>query len=306
MGFPFHVLILGSGSAIPRKAKNHTSQLLVHEGTYILIDCGEGSQVRLRKFGVSLQRIDYILISHLHGDHYLGLPGLIASMNLLGRERDLTIIGPPGIKEVIDLHFKLAKSGSAFKIHHIDTQNQEIQPIIEEGDLIVSSFPLRHKIRTTGFLFRSKPTRRKLLAEKLAEHGVPKHLRHGISQGLDFIKEDGQTIPNDELTREPAAERSYAYFSDTAFYPEMAGKLKPVGMIYHESSFLARDEDKAKETRHSTSLQAAEIASICGAKKLLIGHFSAKYEDDEAFLSEAKNVFTSTEMAVEGQQYEVE
>ena len=305
MGIPFHVLVLGSGSAIPRKAKNHSSQLIVHEGSHILLDCGEGSQFRMRKFGVSVQKLDHILISHLHGDHYLGLPGLISSMNLLGRERDLTIVGPEGLREVIDLHFRLAKSGSAFKINYEVTQAKEMKEVLHLGDLRITSFPLKHKIPTTGFLFRSRPSKRKLIAEKLEEYKIPKHLRNGISQGLDYRDESGRTIPNDELTTDPGPERSYAYLSDTAYFPELAESLTPVNTMYHEASFLKKDEDKAKETRHSTAGQAAEMAKACKAEKLLIGHFSAKYDDDEVFLKESREIFPNTELAIEGERYEV-
>ncbi|MEQ8325283.1 MAG: ribonuclease Z [Vicingaceae bacterium] len=300
----FQLLILGSGSAIPKKSKNHTAQLVIHKNVHLLVDCGEACQIRLRESGISVQRIDYIFISHLHGDHYLGLPGLISSMNLLGRERDLTIIGPPMIKKVIDLHFSLSKSASAFRIHYTFTQNKSREKVLEKDDLSVYSFPLKHKIPTTGFHFVSIPTLRKLIPEKLEEYNVPKHLRKGIAKGLDYESPMGKIL-NNELTRDPGPVRSYAYCADTAYFPEIVDWIINSDLIYHESSFLEADAEKAAATRHSTAIQAAKIAHASQAGKLLIGHFSSKYNDDEAFIREAKSNFQHVEVAVEGQWYEI-
>jgi ribonuclease Z len=305
MGKSFYVLILGSGSAIPKKAKNHTSQLLVHDNKHLLIDCGEACQIQLRKFGVSLQKLDYIFISHLHGDHILGLPGLIFSMNLLGRERELTIIGPPDIRKLVDLHFSLVKGHCSFKLNFIETQSKEKEIVLEESGLKVFTYPLRHKIPTTGFLFVSASDKRKLRPDMLEKYNVPKNLRKGIAEGRDYVKMDGTSISNAQLTSDPAVPRSYAYCSDTAFNPDIPSYIGNVDLIYHEASFLNKDADKAKVTRHSTAAQAGEIAALSGAKKLIIGHFSSKYDDNEAFIREAGVVFKNVEVANEGQSYDV-
>ena len=305
MSKPFYVLILGSGSAIPKKAKNHTAQLLVHNNKHILIDCGEGCQIQLRRFGVSLQKLDYIFISHLHGDHILGLPGLIFSMNLLGRERELTVIGPSDIRNLVELHFALVKGHCSFKINFIETQSKEKQLVLEESELKVFSFPLKHKVPTTGFLFVSASDKRKLRADRLKKYDVPKHLRTGIAEGRDYVDMEGNKVSNTELTTDPPAPRSYAYCSDTAFNSDIPNYVGEVDLMYHEASFLKKDTDKAKVTRHSTAEQAGDIAAMSGANKLIIGHFSSKYDDDDAFIQEAGAVFKNVEVAIEGQRYEV-
>ncbi|HAW51358.1 MAG TPA: ribonuclease Z [Flavobacteriales bacterium] len=305
MSKSFFVLILGSGSAIPKKAKNHTSQVVIHDGKHLLVDCGEGCQIQLRKFGISLQKIDYIFISHLHGDHILGLPGLIFSMNLLGRERELTIIGPADIRKLVELHFSMAKGHCSFKINFVDTQSKEKELVLEEQDLKVFTYPLRHKIPTTGFMFVSASEKRKLKPEMLKKYDVPKNLRKGIAEGRDYIQLDGSSVSNAELTSDPAPPRSYAYCSDTAFNPDLQGYIGNADLIYHEASFLNRDAEKARDTRHSTAEQAGEIAALCGAKKLILGHFSSKYDDDDAFVREARAKFKNVEVAIEGQQYDV-
>jgi ribonuclease Z len=306
MPFPFYLQILGSGSAIPRNNKNHTSQLLVYNNKYFLIDCGEGTQHQLQKFKINFQRIDQIFISHLHGDHYLGLAGLISTMNLLGRVKPLQIYGPPGIKEVIDLHFSIAKARSAFEIQFISTQDKEKKLICEVKDVNVYSFPLKHKIPTTGFLFEAGSNWRKMIPEKLEKYEVPKHLRAGIAAGKDYTRENGEVIPNEELTLPPPEKRRYAFCSDTAYFESLSEKIGcSLNLMYHEATFIEEDKKSAKEKYHTTAAQAAKQALNTGAEKLLIGHLSNKYPNEELSLKEAREVFKETYIAEEGEKYEI-
>jgi ribonuclease Z len=305
MAVPFQVLILGSGSAIPNKNKNHTSQLVLYNSRHLLFDCGEGSQIRMKKFGVSVQKIDHIFISHLHGDHYLGLAGLIFTMNLLGREKKLNIYAPEGLKDVIDLHFKLANSRSAFELCFINTQNKEVQELFNDGSISVSSFPVKHKIPTTGFLIRAGRNKRKLLPEALKKYKIPKHLRAGISEGRDFVDESGHLIKNELITIEPEKKRSYAFCADTSYQPYLSDVLTGVNLMYHEASFSKMDAKRAKEHLHSTAEQAGKLAKASGAGKLLIGHFSNKYGDNEVLLKEARAEFPETYYAEEGCTYDI-
>ncbi len=305
MALPFEVLILGSGSAIPNRHKNHTSQLVIYNSKNFLFDCGEGTQSRIRKYGSSVQKIDHIFISHLHGDHYLGLPGLVSSMTLLGREKKLTIYGPKRIKEVIDLHYSLSNSRPSFEIVYVFTQDKEVQEIYADDQVSISSFPVKHKIPTTGFLVIAGSKKRKLIPEMLQKHAIPRHLRAGIADGKDYVSPEGKKVPNRELTSDPEPPRKYAFCADTKFQPELAKILDGVNMFYHETSFLKEDEKRAKEHLHATAEQAAELAKMSNAGKLLIGHFSNKYQDDESFLKEARQVFKETYIAQEGRRYDV-
>lgn len=305
MPLPFRVLILGSGSAIPEKGKNHSSQLVIFNNKHFLIDCGEGTQINLRKCNISIQRIDHIFISHLHGDHYLGLAGLIFSMNLLGREKTLFIYGPEGLKRLIDLHFELAKSRSSFEIEFIRTNTDSVNELLKEEGVSIFSFPVKHKIPTTGFKIIAGSNKRRLIPEEIEKHTIPKHLRNGITKGKDFKNERGQLIGNQVLTLDPLPQRVYAYCADAMFQLKIAEFIKNANMVYHEASFLKPDEKKAKEVMHSTAEQAAKLAKEAGCRKLLIGHFSNKYKDDDAFIKEARPIFKETYKAEEGKYYEI-
>lgn len=305
MPLPFQVLILGSGSAIPEKGKNHSAQLVIYNSKYFLIDCGEGTQISLRKYNISIQKIDHIFISHLHGDHYLGLAGLIFSMNLLGREKKLIVYGPEGLKTLIDLHFELAKSRCSFELVFVITNSKDVNELLKEDDVSVTSFPVKHKIPTTGFVIKAGSDRRKLISEEIERHNVPKHLRAGIAKGRDFKSESGEVISNQQLTLNPLPYRIYAYCADALFRLKITEYFKNADLVYHEASFLKADEKKAKEVMHSTAEQAAKLAKESNCKKLLIGHFSNKYKDDEAFLKEARLIFKETYKAEEGKYYEI-
>ncbi len=194
MSIPFKVLILGSGSAVPKKNKNHSAQLATYNGKHFLFDCGEGTQIQLKKFASSIQKIDSIFITHMHGDHYLGLPGLIFSMNLLGRQKTLNIIGPSGLKELLDFSFSQAHSRSAFPIHYKETQTKEVVAVYEDDQIKVESFPLKHKIPTTGYVMTVGKKTRKLIKSALDKYNVPKNLRIGIANGKDFTNNEGKIV----------------------------------------------------------------------------------------------------------------
>ncbi|MCL4143491.1 UNVERIFIED_CONTAM: hypothetical protein GTU68_006377, partial [Idotea baltica] len=224
----FHLTILGCGSALPAKGRNPTAQLL-RAGKYrILIDCGEGTQHRMRENRVKIQGITHILISHMHGDHYLGLMGLLFSMTLLGRTKEIVIAGPAQIQELISMHLSHAKSGLGFSIKHISTQAKEVEEIIDLPNCIISSIPLRHKIATTGFLVQEKLGPRKLISARLVQYQVPIKVRKSLTEGADYIGENGECIANNRLTKDPRPARSYAYCSDTAYLATLAGKISGV------------------------------------------------------------------------------
>jgi ribonuclease Z len=226
-------------------------------------------------------------------------------MNLLGREKKLTIYGPPQLRRVIDLHFELANSRSSFDIVYVYTKDDEEHVLYSDDQVSISSFPVKHKIPTTGFKVMAGSKKRKLVREKIEEHDVPKHLRAGISDGKDYVKENGEIVRNEDLTEDPYPRRSYAYCSDTAYLPELKKYLNGINLMYHEASFLKEDAKRAKLHLHSTAEQAAMVAKDSNAGKLLIGHFSNKYSRDEDFLEEAKSVFGDTHIAKEGEIYEV-
>ena len=261
--------------------------------------------MRLKILGKSIQKISHIFITHMHGDHYLGLPGLVSSMNLLGRVKKLSIFGPPGVREVLDLHFRLASGRSAFPISFTDTQDRNAEVLLREGDISVSSFPLKHKIPTTGFIVEAGNRKRKLRRDAIEKYSIPKQLRAGITDGRDFKMEDGTVVANQELTLPAGPLRSYAYCTDTVYLPGITTYIREVNLLYHEASFISADEKKAREVLHSTAAQAAMIARDAGAGKLLSGHFSAKYSDSSLFVKEASAIFPETEAAIEGMTYEI-
>lgn len=301
----FHLTILGCGSALPAKGRNPSSQLL-RAGKYrILIDCGEGTQHRIREQRIKLQGITHILISHMHGDHYLGLMGLLFSMTLLGRKKEIFILGPPQVKEMIEMHLAHAKSGLGFPVNYINSQAKEPEVILETSAFTVTSLPLKHKIPTTGFLIEEKARPRKLIAAKLEEYDVPIKQRKNLTLGADLIKENGEVVSNELLTKDPLPPRSYAYCSDTAFIQSLPTLIRGVDLLYHESTFIEADVDRAHRTKHSTAREAGQIAASAGVKRLLLGHYSARYTDLFGILEEAKEVFGESYLSEEGMEIDI-
>jgi ribonuclease Z len=303
----FEVTILGSGSALPTLKKRPTSQLVQYSNKYLLIDCGEGTQVQLRKAKVSYIKISHIFISHLHGDHYFGLVGLISSMHLLGRVADLYLYAPAELKEIINLQLRASNTQLRFNLVFTELASKETELIYENKDLEVHTIPLKHKILTNGFLIKETPRPRKIKAEKLKFYEVPHYKIDGIKFGEDFVTPEGETVPNEKFTFPPEKARSYAFCSDTAYREKIIPIIKGATMLYHETTFLERDSALAKKTFHSTAKQAGSIAKQSEVGKLLIGHFSARYteNDNTQFIAEVKQEFQNVEIAEELQNFEV-
>jgi ribonuclease Z len=299
----FDVTILGSSSATPIFNRNPTAQALnINERLY-LIDCGEGTQQQMLRFDVKASRIDHIFISHLHGDHYLGLVGLLSSLHLNGRKKPLKIYGAPQLKEIIDLQLRYSETTLQYPVEFIFTNPEKAEVILENHDVTVESIPLDHRIPCTGFLFREKKRQRKLLKEKLDQAAVPVAYYAALKRGADYIAPDGKFFKNGTLTVDSEAPKTYAYCSDTIYNDQYFKQISNSTMLYHEATFLNNMLDRAGETFHTTALQAAHIALNTNAKKLLIGHFSARYKTLNELLDEACSIFPGTELAIEGKTF---
>ncbi len=301
----FEVTILGSNGAIAAYDRFPSSQVLNHNGNLFLIDCGEGTQFRMNKFGVKRGRLDNIFISHLHGDHYFGLIGLLVSFNLNWREHPLNIFGPPGLEEIIQTQFKYSQTQLKYKIHFHSVLPDEPRIIFEDNILTVETIILKHRLPTTGFLFKEKAHLRKIIPEKISEYKIPHEKIGDIKGGEDFIDGKGNKIPNAELTLDPPLSHSYAYCSDTIYTETFAEQIKGISTLYHEATFADEHAARAEETFHSTSKQAATVANLANVGKLLIGHFSARYENLDTLLSESKEIFKETYLAEEGKTFAV-
>ncbi|GIU70024.1 MAG: ribonuclease Z [Candidatus Woesearchaeota archaeon] len=270
---------------------------------FFLIDCGEGTQMQLRKFKIKFQRINHIFISHLHGDHYFGLMGLLSSMHLLGRQNELHLYAPAPLKEIIDIQLKYSDTILNYPLvfHPL---NFDSKKILFEDDLVkVSSFPLFHRIPTCGFLFEEKPKNKSIIKEKIKEYQISLAAIQSIREGNDFVTNNGQIIPNSELTYPQAHLRKYAYCSDTRYNEKLLEYVSNVDLLYHEATFLHELQNRAEITFHSTAKEAGIFASKANAKQLIIGHFSARYPDLNLLLAEAINYFPNTLLAQEGQSY---
>ena len=297
--------ILGCYSATPRAFTNPTAQVLETKGHLFLIDCGEGTQVQLRKYKVKFSRINHIFISHLHGDHFFGLPGLVSTFRLLGREKPLHIYGPKGIKEAITLFLKLGDSWTNYALifHELESKTSEL--IFEDEFIMVHTIPLQHRVYTNGFLFKEKPAPRKLNIAAVEKWEIPKSQYGAIKNGADGIQEDGSSIPNIKLTEDPPRTKSYAFCSDTKYNEEIVPLIQGVSTLYHESTFLESEAHLCEKTKHSTAKQAAQIAKISRVGKLILGHFSTRYSSIELFKEEAITVFPNSEVADDGKTFEL-
>lgn len=287
--------ILGFNSALPRVGANPTAQLLEMANHLFLIDCGEGTQVQIRKSKARFSRIDHIFISHLHGDHVFGLPGLLSSLGLLGREKPMHIYAPKGIQEYIDMLFKITGMYQTYPIicHELDVTVSTI--IYEDNKLEVISIPLSHRVPTNGYLFREKTKLRKIDSEAIKKYPIIDKLDfRKLQLGKNIQTTNGETIANSLLTLEPEPSYSYAFCSDTSYKPDIVEIIRNVDLLYHESTFLEKDMALATKTAHSTASEAAKIARESGAKELVLGHFSNRYGDFNLFLEEAKPIFPNT------------
>lgn len=301
----FDITILGSSSATPIYNRNPTAQILNSNDHYILIDCGEGTQQQMLRNGIKAQKIDNIFISHLHGDHYLGLVGLVSSLHLNGRTKALTIFGPPPLKEIFDINFKYSETTLRYPLIFKNTQNQYSEIIFENNDVFVETIILEHRIPCTGFKFTQKKRLRKIIKEKAEELEIPVSYIPLIKRGAEFQDKTGKVHSSEELTTEADEPRSYAYCSDTICNWQYLETITGVNTLYHEATFLDDMADRAKETFHTTAKEAAEIALKAGAKQLLLGHFSARYKELEPLLQEAKEIFPNSRLALEGQTFQI-
>jgi len=296
--------ILGCHSATPRTNTNPTSQVLEIRNHMFLIDCGEGTQVELRRHKVKFSRIKHIFISHLHGDHYFGLVGLISTFRLLTRETELHIYGPKGIKEVITLQLKLSDSWTNYPLYFHELTSRESQLIYEDKSVEVHTIPLDHRIYTNGFLFKEKLGERKLNINAATEANIDKAYYRKLKQGADVPNEDGVMIKNDTVTSAPEPPKSYAFCSDTAYKEDIVPIIKDVSVLYHESTFLEVNKDLCAPTKHSSAKQAATIAKMANAGQLVLGHYSTRYKGYEGFKTEAQTVFNHVLLAQDGKVFQ--
>ncbi len=299
----FEITVLGSSSATPAYNRNPSAQMINLNEHFYLVDCGEATQNQLNKFKIKSAKIDTIFISHLHGDHYLGLVGLLSTLHLNGRTKTMTIVGPPELKDIIDLQLKVSETQLRFPIDFRPTQVDYTEVVFQNNDVIVETIILNHRIPTTGFVFKEVARKRKINTEKLTEYDIPLEYIPLLKNGIDYCDKFGRTIANAELTFAPKAPRSYAYCSDTIYTEHFLDQIEGVDCLYHEATFLHELIDRAKETFHTTALQAGTIAKKANVKQLMIGHFSARYKELDLLLAEAKTAFNNTVLAVEGERY---
>lgn len=295
----FELHILGCGSALPTTRHFPTSQIVNVRDKLFMIDCGEGAQLQFRKSHLKFSRLNHIFISHLHGDHCFGLLGLISTLNLLGRTAELHIHSPKGLETLLTPMLDFLNRQMTYKIlfHEFDTK--EPMQIYEDRSLTVTTIPLRHRMPCCGFLFAEKRRPNHIIREMVDFYQVPVYELNRIKNGADYVTPEGKTVSNNLLTRPSAPSRSYAYCSDTIYLPSIVEQIKGVDLLFHEATFANEDAPRAKETFHTTAAQAAEIARKAEVKKLLIGHFSARYEDENILLQEASAIFPDTQLAKE-------
>ncbi len=298
--------ILGCHSATPRSTVFPSSQVVEVGNELLLIDAGEGMQIQLRKYKHKFNKIKHIFISHLHGDHFFGLVGYLSSLRLIGREKEVNIYAPAGLKDIIELQFKITKTDINYPLFFHELTSNQSEMILDTDKFSVKTIPLEHRIYTNGFLISEKPALRKLNIEAVKKYPeIETWAYHNLKRGKDFIREDGSIIPNTELTLPPPPPKSYAYCSDTIYKPDIVPLIKGVDLLYHEATFLEQHKDLATKTKHSTAKQAAQIAKAAGVKKLVLGHFSSRYPDEQEFAKEASEIFENVSVAQEGKSFDI-
>lgn len=295
----FELHILGCGSALPTTRHFPTSQIVNVRDKLFMIDCGEGAQLQFRKSRLKFSRLNTIFISHLHGDHCFGLLGLISTLNLLGRTAELHIYSPKGLEELMIPMLSFFNHQMTYKVlfHEFETKEQSL--IYEDRSITVTTIPLRHRMPCCGFLFAEKQRPNHILRDMVDFYQVPVYELNRIKNGADYVTPEGEVIPNSRLTRPSNLPRRYAYCSDTLYLPSIVEQIKGVDLLFHEATFAEEDAPRAKETFHTTASQAAQIARDAEVKNLLIGHFSARYDDETLLLEEARAIFPATQLAKE-------
>lgn len=300
---PFKVHILGCGSALPTLKHFPSSQVVEVRGKLFMVDCGEGAQIQLRKTRISFSKIRCVFISHLHGDHCFGLIGLISTFGMLGRTAPLHVYAPEEFGPMLHAQLEMFCTGLEFEVlfHAVDTQKNQV--IYDDKSLTVETIPLLHRVPCCGFLFREKQGRRNILREMIDCYEIPISQIDNIKSGMDWTTSDGRVIPNNRLTTDPSPSRSYAYCSDTRYVPSLHTLVERVNLLYHESTYDKACVDRARLYYHSTAEQAAMVARDAHVGQLLLGHFSARYNDEEHILNEARALFLNTYLAREGEEY---
>jgi len=289
---------------MPTKSNFPTSQLVGMRDKQYMIDCGEGTQIRIRQMNANISRLGHIFISHLHGDHVFGLIGLISSFGMLNRTADLHIHSPEGLEQILEPQLRFFCNEMPYKVifHAFDTKKYDL--IFEDRSVQVFSIPLKHKVPTSGFLFEEKPRDRHIRRDMIDFYGIPTWRIPKIKQGDDFVTEDGEIIPNERLTLPPAKPKRFAYCSDTAYTEKIVPYIHGVDLLFHEATFMDEEMVRAKSTQHSTAAQAATIAHKANVNKLIIGHYSARYANKNGLLREAKAIFENTVLGEDLKIYE--
>ncbi len=299
-----NITILGCYAATPRTFTNPTSQVIEIRNRLFLIDCGEGTQVQLRKNKIKFSKINQVFISHLHGDHFFGLIGLISTFALLNRTTDLHIYGPKGIKEIIHLQLRLANSWTKYGLFFHELESHESEVIYEDDKVIVKTIPLNHRVYTNGFLFQEKIRKRKLNIDAVQNYEIEKCFYQNIKNGKDISLGDGRVVENHKLTFDPVPPLSYAFCSDTAYDESIIPYIKEIDVLYHESTFLDSEEALAGKTMHSTAKEAATIALKAKVKQLILGHYSTRYDSISQFKEQAETIFPNVLLADDGKSFE--
>jgi len=299
----FSVTVLGTASAIPNSKRNPSSQLInIHE-RYFLVDCGEGTQIQIRKNKQKLGKINHIFISHLHGDHIYGLFPLLSTYNLLDRTSPLHIYANKNLEKILAFHVQYFISNQKFEIIFHTLPEGESINLYEDDHVLITAFPLQHSVPTHGFLFKEKDRLRKINKHKIKEYNIPVTQIMNIKNGASYTTKEGKLIPNNKITLDPPPARRFAYCSDTAYTESILPFVENVDLLYHEATFKENEKERAKTTQHSTAKEAATIAKLAKAKRLLVGHFSSRYKYLEALKKEAQIVFKETELAIDGETY---
>jgi ribonuclease Z len=297
--------ILGSSSALPTSERNPSAHVLNAHERFFLIDCGEGTQLRIRQNHIRFSKINHIFISHLHGDHVFGLYGLLSTFSLMGRKNPLHLYAPENYDLILRSHLNDFDIHLNFELVFVPLKGKNAVKILDDSFITVTSFPLDHRVPSFGFLFTEKEADRKIAKEAIAKYEIPVAKLHGIKKGDDFIREDGTVIKNEEITIRPAPPLSFAYCSDTRYFSRLASFIKGVNLLYHEATFDQTKSELAAITGHSTTLDAAKVATEAGAGALIIGHFSARYRNVNLLVDEARTIFPETYAAIDGNTYEV-
>jgi ribonuclease Z len=297
------VTILGNNSAVPAFDRHPTSQVVTLGGENFLVDCGEGTQIQMINYKIRRSKISHIFISHLHGDHYFGLVGLINSFSLLSHQQELHIFGPSPLQEIIEMQIRVADTRLCYPLHFHTISRAAT--LVDNERIEIKCFPTQHRVECYGFSFHEKKKPRKLILESVKENNIPLYFYENLKNGEDFVTSAGEILKNEWLTIEAPKGKTYAFCADTRYNESMIEHIKDVDMIYHETTYLDNFRERATERFHSTTKQAALIAQKAGVNKLLIGHFSSKYDTLEEFEAEAREVFPNTELALEGVTYKV-